>query len=400
VTYPMADPDRRDLSITIVGAGIGGVAAAVFLHRAGFSVDLYDQAPAFAEVGGTIGIDSYTVDVLRSWDADEAVLNTASPGNYMEVRTMSGELVKSFKIADLEDMGVTGFGRNLSSRDLYGIQRSDLHSTLLSYFPAERTHPGMRIKSVADHGSHAEAVFEDGTVISSDVLVGADGIRSTVRRLFTDIEATPANVTICRSLAPASVLPEDYPNDRARRWEHRRPDGSSVNALMGPTRRGTHVGIDTSLYYGDQLLEIEDGVVPLERLLGLYPEDTDPVVINALRGGIVTTRAYPLFDLPIITEWSSDCVTLLGDSAHAMRPLLGQGANQAIQDADELARALVRETEVATALKSYEQVREPFTNAIKRVALSSVPELGKVWAPKEPADAIVGHSADGVDNAV
>jgi len=385
--HPTSDPHQRDLSIAVIGAGIGGVAAAVFLHRAGFKVDVYDQAPAFLEVGGSIAIDSHTMNVLRSWDAVDAVLKMASPGNYMEVREMSGKLRNYFKIPDLEDMGVTGFGRT-GDRDMYGIQRSDLHSTILSYFPTERTHGGMRLKSVTDHGSHASATFEDGTVITPDILIGADGIRSTVRRLFTDVEATPANVTICRSLARADVLPPEYPNDRGRRWEHRRPDGSSINALMGPTRQGSHVAIDTSLYYGDQLLDIADGVVPLERLLPMFPEDTDPVVIAALRASVVETRAYPLFDLPVITEWSSDCVALLGDSAHAMRPLLGQGANQAIQDADELVRSLLRESDVRVALKAYERAREPFTNAIKRVALASGSELGKVWAPKKGTGSI------------
>jgi salicylate hydroxylase len=385
--HPTSDPHQRDLSIAIIGAGIGGVAAAVFLHRAGFKVDLYDQAPQFLEVGGSIGIDSHTMNVLRSWDAGDAVLKMAAPCNFLEVREMSGEVRNYFRIPDLEEMGVTGFGRT-GSRDLYGIQRSDLHSAILGYFPVEQAHGGMRLKSVTDHGTHASAEFEDGTVITPDVLIGADGIRSTVRRLFTDVEATPANVTICRSLARAEVLPPDYPNDRGRRWEHRRSDGSSINALMGPTRQGSHVALDVSLYYGDQLLDIEDGVVPLERLLPMFPDNTDPVVTNTLRASVVETRAYPLFDLPLITEWSSDCVTLLGDAAHAMRPLLAQGANQAIQDADELVRCLQRDSDVRVALKSYERSREPFANAIKRVALASGSDLAKVWAGRGSAESV------------
>jgi salicylate hydroxylase len=222
----------------------------------------------------------------------------------------------------------------------------------LGYFPKERTHPNKRLKSVVDKGTYAEAVFEDGTVIRPHVLVGADGIRSTVRKLFTDVEAPFANVTICRGLAHASDLPAEWPNDRERRWEHPMADGSSINAIAGPTRRGTHVGIGTSLFMGDQLLDLTDGVVPLERLLSLYPENTDPALIKLIKPNLVVTRAYPLYDRPEIHTWSSDCVTLLGDSAHAMRPLLGQGANQAIQDAGELANQLISQPDIAAALKA------------------------------------------------
>jgi len=381
MSHPVVEEQKRTLSVAVIGAGIGGLAAAVFLHRAGFSVDVYDQAPAFAEVGGSVGIDSHTINALAAWGAADAVLELASQANYLEFRDISGEIRNYFKVPDLEEMGVTGFGRT-GERDLYGIQRSDLHSALLSYLPKSRAHVNKRVKHVEDRGDHAIVSFEDGTTISPDVLIGADGIRSTVRRLFTDVVAAPANVTICRSLAPASVLPPEYPNDRARRWEHRRADGSSINVLMGPTRRGTHVAIDTSLYYGDQLEDIADGVVPLERLLPMFPADTDPVILGGLRASVVKTRAYPLFDLPIISTWTSDCVALLGDAAHAMRPLLAQGAQQAIQDADELVRALIREENVPLALKSYERAREPFTNAIKRVAIASGSELAKAWAPK------------------
>ncbi|MFC7502214.1 FAD-dependent oxidoreductase [Nocardioides sp. GCM10030258] len=375
----MSPQERAELTVAVIGAGIGGVSIAWFLHKAGFTVDLYDQAPAFLEVGGTIGIDNQSIDVLREWDAHQAVLDTAAPSVGMELRTMQGELQHFLKIPDLTDMGVKVEGRT-GMRETFGIQRSDLHGTILSYFPVDRTHANMRLTSVADKGTHAEAIFEDGTVIRPRILIGADGIRSTVRKLFTDVEAPFANVTICRSLALASALPEGWANDRGRRWEHPLPDGSSVNAITGPTRRGTHVGIDTSIYMGDQLLDLPDNVVPLDRLLSLYPDDTDPALINLIKSNLVVTRSYPLYDLPEIHTWSSDCVTLLGDSAHAMRPLLGQGANQAIQDAGELARQLVDNPDPSVALKAYEQIREPFTNAIKRAAKQFVPQYAKVFA--------------------
>lgn len=96
--------------------------------------------------------------------------------------------------------------------------------------------------------------------------------------------------------------------------------------------------------------------------------------------GLVVTRSYRLYDPPEITTWSSDRITLLGDAAHAMRPLLGQGANQAIIDADELARQLLKHDDISVALKAYADVREPFTNALKRAAKQFAPQYAKVFA--------------------
>jgi salicylate hydroxylase len=379
----MSDPriaDRKKTSIAVIGAGIGGVTAALFLHRAGFTVDLYDQATAFGEVGGTIGIDSHSVQELRAWNAQAAVEQAYGPLNTMEVRSMSGALQHTITIPGLSDIGVE-IAERTTPHIGYGIQRWDLHADLLKQLPAELAHPGMRLASVADRGTHAEARFEDGMVITPDVLIGADGIRSRIRKLFTDVEAVRANVTICRGLVPASILPDEWENDRARRWEHPLADGGSVNALMGPTRRGTHIGVDTSLYHGEQLLDLDSSLVPIDRLLSLYPEGTDPFVLRAVESSIIDVHAFPLYDLPIIQTWCSEHIALLGDAAHAMRPLLAQGANQAIQDAAELTRALIAHDDVSAALAAYERVREPFTNAIKRASyeLSSTPRYGDVY---------------------
>ncbi|MCS5735722.1 FAD-dependent oxidoreductase [Herbiconiux daphne] len=375
----MTDPKDNasaEVSVTVIGAGIGGVACAAILHRAGFTVDLYDQALAFGEVGGTITIDSFSLGVLQSWGLADGVRQYASDCSSIELRKMSGEFVRHSKFPGLSDLGIDVEGRE-GYRELFGIQRSDLHAELLKHIPAERTHTGMRLSHVVDRGDRAEAHFDSGEVVISSALVGADGIRSTVRRLFSDVKAKPADATICRGIVPVNVLPPGWPNDRMRRWEHVRPDGSSTNALFAPTRGGGHVGVDTSLYQGDLLEDLGDAPVPVERILATYPADTDPVVLNAMRIGMVNTRAYRLFDLPPIDEWSGDSVTLLGDAAHAMRPLLGQGANQAIQDADELARCLSRQENVTAALRAYETVRKPFTQALARAARNVSPEYNR-----------------------
>ncbi|MCS5735748.1 FAD-dependent oxidoreductase [Herbiconiux daphne] len=361
-------------TVAVIGAGIGGAAAALALNKAGVDVQLYDQAPAFAEVGGTILIDSYTVGVLREMGVAEEVLAVTAPVDEVEMRHMNGEFILKSKIPDVTDLGVDVQGRT-GFRELFGIQRSDLHAVLLRHLPDERTHTNKKLVRVLDQGSFVEAEFEDGTIIRPDVLIGADGIRSAVRRLLVDVEAESAGVVICRSLATADVLPDDWANDRMRRWQHKTDDGGSVNALFAPTRGGRYVGVDVSLYGGDQLLDLEVGnIVPLERLLSCFPDDADPVVLDALRASVVEIRAYPLRDLPEVQSWTSSRVALVGDAAHAMRPLLGQGANQAIQDAYELARCLADPIAVEEALNVYEEARAPFVKAIARAAREFRPD--------------------------
>src|SRR5579863_7450773 len=182
-----------DVDVAIIGAGIGGAAAAIALQRAGITADVYEQARELGDAGGGICLDRPTIEEMRDWDLAEEFLEASVYCDGLENRSISGEFLSHFLLPDLTDMGVEVEGRT-GTRELYGILRADLQLMLLRQIPAARIHLSKRLRSVVDRGTHAEAVFEDGTTVRARVLVGADGIRSVVRRLFSDVEATRSDV--------------------------------------------------------------------------------------------------------------------------------------------------------------------------------------------------------------
>src|SRR5579863_328902 len=206
-------PSEFDVDVAIAGAGVGGLAAAIALQRAGITADVYEQARELGEAGGSLTLDTPALDVLRDWDLADEFLGLAVHCDGLENRSISGEFLNHFQLPDLTAMGVEVEGRT-GIREIFAILRADLQLMLLRQIPAAHVHLRKKLRSAADRGTHAEAVFEDGTTVRARVLIGADGIQSVVRKLFSEVDAQRSDVTICRSLASADQLPADLPNDR------------------------------------------------------------------------------------------------------------------------------------------------------------------------------------------
>ncbi|MEH1847360.1 MAG: FAD-dependent monooxygenase [Nostoc sp.] len=133
--------------------------------------------------------------------------------------------------------------------------------------------------------------------------------------------------------------------------------------------------MDTSMEYDTPPQDLWTSEVPMSVLLD-YFKGFDPAVINLIEAGTVPVRANPVYEREPIHTWSTAHITLLGDAAHPMAPRVGQGANQAIQDADALARALSREgmRNVPDALRRYHEERAPITKKMQLLS-RSLPEI-------------------------
>ena len=163
----------RRTSIAIIGGGIGGLTAAALLLRAGFDVQVYEQARALSEVGAGINIGPNASRILHRLGIAEALHNTGvKPATFDQRRWDDGRILLR---SPLGDAVVTTFGA-----PYYTFHRADLHGALASAVPADRVHLGYRFTGVMDHGDHVEAHFENETSISADALIGADGIHSAV----------------------------------------------------------------------------------------------------------------------------------------------------------------------------------------------------------------------------
>jgi salicylate hydroxylase len=341
--------------VAVIGGGIGGLAAALSLWRAGFDVHVYEQAHALSEVGAGIQVSPNASRVLHGLGlADELAKLGVRPLTSHQRRWDNGRtLLKT----PLGDTVVTVFGF-----PHYQSHRADVLSMIMRAMPAERLHVQHRLVAFTDRGSRVEAEFENGERITADVLIGADGIHSTVRRLLFE----PANPQFTGCVAYRGLIP-------AERLNHLDLE-VSAQMWMGP---GKHIII---YYVAAKRLVNFVGIVEqdawteeswtkageIEDLCAAFA-DWDPY----LRAIIVTIREtfiWGLFDRTPLPRWSVGRVTLLGDACHPMLPFMAQGAAQALEDGTSLTACLASVTDVPAALTLYEKLRQPRTTRIQAMA--------------------------------
>src|SRR5690348_12397033 len=161
-------PRVAPLRIAIIGAGLGGLTAAVAMHQAGFDVDVYEQAPELTEVGGGINMGPNAARVLYRLGLGATLDREAvRPVSTHQRRWQDGRTLQHAPL-------------NPRCEDLYGaphltVHRADLLAIIASGFVAERIHLGHRLAGLADKGDRAEAWFENGARVAADVVIGADG---------------------------------------------------------------------------------------------------------------------------------------------------------------------------------------------------------------------------------
>ncbi len=348
------------IDIAIIGAGIGGAAAAVALSQAGFNVEVFEQAAQLREVGGAIVIRESSMALLASWSVLDEVRSKMVGVNTVEIRDKAGIVLGTTPTA-VED-GEAEFA--------FSVHRADLHDALVARLQPGSLHLGQRLISVANEAEHAAATFEGGRTVHARLIVGADGLRSTVRTLLDVVPMTFLNYVAHRTIAPASLLPAEMPNDRIRVW---RADTLSVLTL--PVRGGAEVAISAPIPTLTPPKELWSAT-SAEDLLTIYA-DFQPVIVRLIRGRNVDVTTHPIYDKDPIERWVDRHVALLGDAAHPMAPMNGQGANQALQDAGALATELSRFgfDDLPSALAAYQSARARITARIQTLSRKPPPSL-------------------------
>jgi salicylate hydroxylase len=328
--------------VVIVGGGIGGMTAATAIAKAGFSVTLLEAAPQFGEIGAGVTLSP---NAMKGLDHIGICEDVAAAG--IEPTRQ--------RIQHWED------GRTLipvnreSQRAKYGapyvtVHRADLHALLLK--AAGDAGVTLRNDAAAVSTEGTSVILKDGTRITGDVIVGADGVKSIVRERF---ETRPAQFTghvAWRALVPAegAVKPlAEYPGIHI---------GPGRMVTRYPVRGGKLLNM---VFFARQAGWAEEG----------WAIPANPADLGAIYAGwcedvqvmIEAASQVPLFKWAInarqaLPDWVVDGnVTLLGDAAHAMTPFLGHGAACAIEDAVVLARALEAGSTVEEGLRRYVAAR-------------------------------------------
>jgi salicylate hydroxylase len=316
---------------------------------------VYEQARELGEVGAGIQISPNASRVLHGLGlADELAEMGVRPLAWHQRRWDDGSTLLRTQLAGAIESAF-GFPH-------YQMHRADLLFALARALPAERVHLQHRLTDVLDRGERVEARFASGDRVELDVLVGADGIHSVVRRLL--FEPEDPNFTGCaayRGLVPAERLRDLDLEVTAQVWLG--PGRHFVHYFVQQERLVNFVAIvDQDAWARESWTDRGDVGEALAAYEGWHPQ------VRAILGAVDEIFIWGLFDRKPLERWSAGRVTLLGDACHAMLPFMAQGAAQAIEDGATLAACLVDRPDVPEALRLYERVRIPRASRIQALS--------------------------------
>jgi salicylate hydroxylase len=326
------------------------------LRQAGFDVDVYEQAPILTEVGGGINMGPNAVRILHRLGLGEPLDRDAvRPISTHQRRWEDGRTLQRAPL-------------NPRCEELYGaphltVHRADLLATIASAFPAERVHLGHRLVGLADKGDRVEAWFENGRRVTVDLLVGADGIHSTVRAALLGEEAPRfAGCVAYRGLVPVERIADLGLEIGSQSWVG--PGGHFVHYFVARGRLLNFAGwTEHDTWNREDWTDRATIARALAAFEGWHPQ------VRRIIAAADTCFVWALFDREPLPRWSVGHTTLLGDACHPMYPFMGQGAAQAIEDGATLAACLIAGgADVAAALHRYERVRRPRVTRLQEMS--------------------------------
>ncbi|MBV7393442.1 FAD-dependent monooxygenase [Mameliella sediminis] len=371
--------------ILIAGAGLGGLTAAACLLQAGHEVRIFEQAPELGEVGAGIQVSANATKVLRHIGVLEALAELAVHPKRTELRLHdTAEVVATIPLGKAHE---EKFGA-----PYYHVYRPDIHRVLEAR--VRELDPGAITlnASATAYEEDAEGVtlhFADGPSQRGDVLIGADGIKSVVRAQMHGAE--PANFTgnvAWRVMVPADRLPAQFMDKVFINWM-----GPGKHMVVYWVNQGRLLNFVGCVEKPDWTQEGWTVKAPWEDLKkdfeGFHP-DVQTMIDAADRDACF---CWALNNRPRLPFWSTDRVTLLGDSAHPTLPYMAQGAVMAIEDGAVLCRALDEIETLPGALRAYEAARldrtarivDESTEHARLFHFDTHQEFRDAFAAKDPA---------------
>ena len=352
------------MKITVIGAGIGGLTTAIALQQRGHEVTVFESATQLASAGKGIWVPTNALLVLDRLGLGEAIANRGIVLDRIEVHDTNQGLLQELDLLPLQEE----FGRRTLS-----ILRSELQEELISTLEDGSLHLGKRCRLVESIDSEVHVLFEDDTQITSDLVVGADGIHSVVRESVTPKTAPRSSGQTCSLGISNFQMPRGLLNTAREVWG-------------GADRFGfSAVGSNQVYWYAPTTraqvpkLTPDDHLATLQSRYSLFPEPIPQLLEDTPMSSLVQVD---LQDFDPLQQWHRDRIVLVGDAAHAMTPNLGQGGAQAIEDGLVLAQVLTNEQSLENALFAFERFRRrKATRLVKRARwLGRVAHWQHPWA--------------------
>jgi salicylate hydroxylase len=342
-------------SVAIVGAGIGGLAAALACVRRGVHVDVYEQASELRELGAGVQISANGTRVLHALGLKQALEKVQVLPAGKAIRLWNTG--QSWKLFDLGTESVERYGFPYIT-----LHRGDLHGVIAQAL--ERAKPGAihldcKCVGLSQTSDRVELHFADGATITPKLVVGADGVHSAVRaNLFGAAKPQFCGIVAWRGVVPMERVPASISRTIGTNWI-----GPGRHVVHYPLRAGhllNFVGVGER---ADWTVEGWNVRGTTEEALNDFPGWHADV--HALIRNIDVPYKWALALRPTMDAWSMGRCTLLGDACHPMVPFLAQGAVMALEDAFVLARCLEKyPTDHQTAFARYEAARRPRANKV------------------------------------
>jgi 2-polyprenyl-6-methoxyphenol hydroxylase-like FAD-dependent oxidoreductase len=353
----------------IVGGGIGGLSTALALARAGQPVHLLERAAGFREIGAGLQIGANATRAMHRLGILPAVEDIAvHPDRGVLMDAVDGTVLTALTLGP-------------RYRDRYGfpylvMHRSDLLDILLAACRDEdliTLENGKNVVSVASGATGGSVTCADGSSYEADVIVGADGIRSTVRRLIDRSEPIASGYVAYRGTMPMTEVAGINPADVVI-WI-----GPDIHLVQYPVRRGELYN-QVAVFHSHRWENGEQDWGTPEELDEKFAIACDPVRDAVSLVG--RDQRSPIFERDPLPTWRHHRAVLMGDAAHPMLQYLGQGACQAMEDAVTMAERAVAlgPTAIDKALLSFEEARLPRTT---RCQLTARP-WGRLWHTTDP----------------
>ncbi|MFZ0606378.1 MAG: FAD-dependent monooxygenase [Xanthobacteraceae bacterium] len=333
--------------IAIIGGGIGGLTAAVALRQRGIDAQVFEQSAKISEIGAGVALTPNAMKAYRGLGLEEAIAAIGYEADYQVVRNWNNGSV----ISRVPRKGA--YTREFGAPYLT-MHRADLIDLLHRQLTDAVIHLGARCVGVDTSERSARARFADGQEIEADVIVGADGIHSAVRSSLFGKQAPRFTGCACwRGLVPLDAFPAGVVSTDGTMYM-----GPNSHIIYYLVRGGELVNfvahVESDAFTGESWTQECDRSEVIKTYAGWH----EPLL--QLLGSAERYYKWALYDREPLSRWSKGRATLLGDSAHAMLPYIGQGACMAIEDGYTLAAVIAQmPANISEALKIYERMRLP-----------------------------------------
>lgn len=334
----VCQPDSEGtMRILIAGAGIGGLTAGIALKQAGFNVRLFEQSAHQREAGAGLWLWQNAMRALDSIGVGDAVRDAGVRNAHGGVRTWRGDVLVERVPAN-------------PAYESVALLRADLQAALSNALDSDDIQYGASAVEFEQDSNGVTLRLASGEEICGDILIGADGIYSTIgTQLFGPRQLRYAGFTAWRGVTrlPHSRIPTGV------LW------GNGARFGFMPVRDG-----QVNWFAGRRIAANSPDAGRKEELLRMYQGWAEPIEVAIAGTDEAAILRHDIYTAPPLSIWSRGRVTLLGDAAHSMTPSIGQGACQAIEDAVVLADKLRGNANPAEALQDYETTRKQRAYAV------------------------------------